>query len=99
MTRCALGRLHYPHVLHLLLVLYRSSIISSVLVSDCSCSVSAVPLMKKDVVEKLPSDLNGLQTTIKRLHESLEQAHAYVDDVVVRAPLHPCIPRMARCAL
>jgi hypothetical protein len=55
--------------------------------------------MKKDVVEKLPSDLDSLQTTIKRLHESLEQAHAYVDDVVVRAPLHPCIPRMARCAL
>ncbi|CAL8461835.1 g1366 [Coccomyxa elongata] len=41
-----------------------------------------VPLLKKDVVEKLPTDLDGLQTTIKRLHDSLEQAHAYVDDVV-----------------
>ncbi len=43
-----------------------------------------MPLLKKDVVEKLPTDLDGLQTTIKRLHDSLEQAHAYVDDVVVR---------------
>lgn len=47
-------------------------------------------MMKKDVTEKLPSDLDGLQTTIKRLHDSLEQAHAYVDDVVVRTSAARC---------
>jgi hypothetical protein len=39
--------------------------------------------MKKDVSEKLPADLNGLQMTLKRLQACLERAHAYVDDVVV----------------
>lgn len=41
--------------------------------------------MKKEVSEKLPADLDGLQTTLKRLEHALERAHAYVDDVVVSA--------------
>ena len=45
-------------------------------------------LLKKEVAEKLPMDLDGLQTTLKRLQELLERAHAYVDDVVVRS--HTC---------
>ena len=42
-------------------------------------------LLKKEVAEKMPMDLDGLQATLKRLQELLGRAHAYVDDVVVRA--------------
>ena len=38
------------------------------------------------MADKLPSDLENLHTTFRRLQESLDQAHAYVQDVVVRRP-------------
>ncbi len=51
----------------------------------CAICATAVELLKKEVAEKLPMDLDGLQATLKRLQELLGRAHAYVDDVVVCA--------------
>jgi hypothetical protein len=42
-------------------------------------------MLKKEVAEKLPADLDGLAATLGRLQGLLERAHAYCDDVVVRA--------------
>lgn len=43
-------------------------------------------MLKKEVAEKLPADLDGLAATLVRLQGLLERAHAYCDDVVVRWP-------------
>ena len=40
--------------------------------------------LKKDGAAPLPRDLDGLQKTLERLQESLSQAHAYGEEVVVR---------------
>jgi len=45
----------------------------------------AVELLQAPMADKLPSDLDSLHATFRRLQDSLDQAHAYVDDVVVRA--------------
>ena len=47
----------------------------------------AVEVLQAPMADKLPSDLENLHTTFRRLQESLDQAHAYVQDVVVRRPL------------
>ena len=49
-----------------------------------------VEMLKKEVAEKLPADLDGLAATLARLQGLLERAHAYCDDVVVRCPCWPC---------
>lgn len=41
-------------------------------------------VLQAPMADKLPSDLENLHTTFRRLQESLDQAHAYVQDVVVR---------------
>ena len=46
----------------------------------------AVEVLQAPLADKLPSDLENLHTTFRRLQESLDQAHAYVQDVVVRCP-------------
>lgn len=53
----------------------------------------AVDVLKKTIVEKLPNDLEGLESTIERLQGMVETVFRYVDDVVVRATvsLHPQI--------
>lgn len=43
-------------------------------------------MLQAPVAGKLPSDLENLHATFRRLQESLDQAHAYVQDVVVRVP-------------
>ena len=70
--------------------------ISSVFLLDGLRHITrAVELLKKEVAEKLPADLDGLQNTLKKLQELLERAHAYVDDVVVHL-FWPSLPRCAR---
>jgi len=44
----------------------------------------AVELLQAPMADKLPSDLDSLHATFRRLQDSLDQAHAYVEDVVVR---------------
>ena len=50
------------------------------------CVLRAVEVLQAPMADKLPSDLENLHTTFRRLQESLDQAHAYVQDVVVRRP-------------
>ncbi len=62
-------------------------------------------MLQAPVAGKLPSDLENLHATFRRLQESLDQAHAYVQDVVVRAQAwrwqglrsRVCSPRPGTC--
>lgn len=44
----------------------------------------AVELLSKPMTEKLPSDVEGLQSSFARLESVIAQTAEYVDDVVVR---------------
>lgn len=43
-----------------------------------------VDLLKKTVVEKLPNDVEGLESTIERLQGMIDTVFRYVEDVVVK---------------
>ena len=49
---------------------------------------SAVDVLKKTVVERLPNDLEGLEATIERLQVMIDRVCTYVDDVVVKCCLY-----------
>lgn len=48
------------------------------------CCTLAVDLLKKTVVEKLPNDVEGLESTIERLQGMIDTVFRYVEDVVVK---------------
>jgi hypothetical protein len=43
----------------------------------------SVDVLKKTVVDKLPSDLEGLKGTIERLQDMIDTISRYVDNVIV----------------
>jgi translation initiation factor 3 subunit F len=43
----------------------------------------SVDVLKKTVVDKLPSDLEGLEGTIERLQDMIDTISRYVDNVIV----------------
>ncbi len=47
----------------------------------------AVDLLANELTEKLPADLDGLNSSLDRLRACLDEAHAYVSAVVVRTGL------------
>lgn len=44
----------------------------------------AADLLENEVTDKIPSDMETLQTAFVRLQQLLDRAYQYVDDVVVR---------------
>lgn len=44
----------------------------------------AVDVLKTTMVDKLPNDLEGMETSMERLLALIDDVYKYVDDVVVR---------------
>lgn len=57
--------------------------------------VMAVDILKTTMVEKLPSDLEGMETTMERLLALIDDVSKYVDSVVVRQMLVPKLHRFS----
>lgn len=49
----------------------------------------AVDILKTTMVEKLPSDLEGMEASMERLLALIDDVYKYVDSVVVRQILVP----------
>lgn len=49
--------------------------------------VIAVDILKTTVVDKLPSDLEGMEASMERLYALIDDIYKYVDDVVVRVSM------------
>lgn len=47
------------------------------------CSFTLVDILKTTAVEKLPSDLEGMEASMQRLLALIDDIYKYVDDVVV----------------
>ena len=47
-------------------------------------NLRAADLLENEVTDKIPSDMETLQTAFVRLQQLLDRAYQYVDDVVVR---------------
>ena len=50
----------------------------------CTLNMLAADLLESEVTDKIPSDMETLQTAFVRLQQLLDRAYQYVDDVVVR---------------
>lgn len=46
--------------------------------------VLAVDILKKQSVDKIPSDLEGMEASMERLLALIDDVYKYVDNVVVR---------------
>lgn len=45
-------------------------------------------LLKSTAADKIPSDLEGMESTLERLLALIDDTYKYVDDVVVRTEIH-----------
>lgn len=52
----------------------------------------AVDVLKTTMVDKLPNDLEGMETSMERLLALIDDVYKYVDDVVVRRNVLPSLP-------
>jgi hypothetical protein len=43
-----------------------------------------VDILKSTIVEKLPNDLEGMESSMEKLYVLIDEIYKYVDDVVVR---------------
>jgi translation initiation factor 3 subunit F len=41
-------------------------------------------ILKSTIVEKLPNDLEGMESSMEKLYVLIDEIYKYVDDVVVR---------------
>lgn len=53
--------------------------------------INAVDILKTTMVDKLPSDLEGMEASMDRLLALIDDVYKYVDDVVVRKYIAPFI--------
>ena len=48
------------------------------------CCFLTVEILKSTMVEKLPNDLEGMESSMEKLYILIDEIYKYVDDVVVR---------------
>lgn len=46
--------------------------------------ITVVDILKTPMVDKIPSDLEGMEASMQRLLALIDDVYKYVDDVVVR---------------
>lgn len=57
-------------------------------VNNISWNMIADDILKTTAVDKLPTDMEGMEATMERLLALIDETYKYVDDVVVRLLLY-----------
>jgi len=56
-------------------------------------------LLKSTMADKIPGDLEGMESTLERLLALIDEVYKYVDDVVVRLCAEPHLVISSLCHL